>query len=141
MKKELSIDVGLRIQKERLEQVWKPILKDSVYKRLVEIVTKDNSKAKTGLDVCRGSNIDYIVSMLYQKTTWEYSLITNTIWASFDHGTVKAITYDEAKEIAIEKIKRKLNDVNTVLSENNSTFSSIISMDFSQIELKEVTEK
>jgi hypothetical protein len=93
---------------------------------------------KKELSLANGEVLTTIIPKSFKKKTWEYSLTTATIWASFDYGTVEAMTYDEAKEIAIAEIKKKLNDVNTVLSENNSTFSSVISMDFTQIELKEV---
>ena len=44
---------------------------------------------------------------------YEYSVSTNTIWASFDYGEVEAQDIEQAKKLAIEKLRydfKKAND-------------------------------
>jgi len=44
---------------------------------------------------------------------YNYSVSTNTIWTSFDYGTVEADNIIDAKKLAIEKLKynfQKAND-------------------------------
>lgn len=44
---------------------------------------------------------------------YQYSVSTNTIWTSFDFGEVEADNYEDARTLAIEKLKadfRKAND-------------------------------
>lgn len=69
---------------------------------------------------------------------WEYSLTTNTIWASFDHGTVTAKTSEEARELAIQQIKYDLQKTNEVLRSADITKGFFVDMDFTQLEVKEI---
>jgi hypothetical protein len=71
------------------------------------------------------------------KRLWNYSLTTNTIWLSFDHGQVEAISYDEAVRLATEKLKQDLQKANTVLQSCDPTIEFFIDMDFSQLEVIE----
>lgn len=72
---------------------------------------------------------------------WEYSLTTNTIWASFDHGTVTAKTIEEARELAIQQIKYDLQKVNDALASSDNTQGFFVDMDLdkNQLEIKEVS--
>lgn len=81
-----------------------------------------------------------IVEVEAVNKKWEYSLTTNTIWTSFDHGHVRAKTIDEARELAINKIKYDLDKVNDVLKQADVTRGFRVDMDFTQLELKEVDE-
>lgn len=81
-----------------------------------------------------------IVEVVPVNKKWEYSLTTNTIWVSFDHGTVRAKTIEEARELAINKIKYDLDKVNDVLKQADVTRGFRVDMDFTQLELKEVNE-
>ena len=81
-----------------------------------------------------------IVEVEAVNKKWEYSLTTNTIWTSFDHGTVRAKTKEEARELAINKIKYDLDKVNDVLKQADVTRGFSVDMDFTQLELKEVDE-
>ncbi len=47
---------------------------------------------------------------------WDYSVSTNTIWTSFDFGTVEAETYDEALEKAKEELKKDFQRANDALA-------------------------
>ncbi len=50
-----SVKDGIEIQTEQLKD-WKKVLQPKVYKSLVKFATEDNSKAKTGYDICRGTD-------------------------------------------------------------------------------------
>jgi len=67
--------------------------------------------------------------------TWQYMLTTNTIWASFDFGTVEADTREEAEVKAKEEVKYNLDKCNEVLSASENTKGFTISVDLEQIEL------
>jgi hypothetical protein len=56
MEKQFEVQQGLDIQAKQLEQ-WKSILKDEVYEALYEYATRNNSEAKTGWDIRRGSDL------------------------------------------------------------------------------------
>lgn len=60
MKNHLSVEDGIRIQSEQLQD-WKSILKDEVYEALHEYALRDNDKAETGYDICRGSSLSCYV--------------------------------------------------------------------------------
>jgi DNA-directed RNA polymerase subunit RPC12/RpoP len=47
---------------------------------------------------------------------YSYSISTNTIWTSFDYGTVYATSFEEARELALEKLKYDFEKVNHVLA-------------------------
>jgi hypothetical protein len=57
MNQELSIEEGIQIQNEHLQE-WKIILKENVYEELVKWATSTNGEAKTGYDIRRGSKLD-----------------------------------------------------------------------------------
>lgn len=71
------------------------------------------------------------------KKLWNYSLTTNTLWLSFDHGQVEATSYDEAIEMATAKLKQDLQKTNSVLQSCDPTLDFFIDMDFSQLEVIE----
>ena len=57
MEKQFTVEQGLEIQAKQLAE-WKSILKDEVYEALHEYATRNNGEAKTGYNICRGSNLD-----------------------------------------------------------------------------------
>jgi len=79
-----------------------------------------------------------IVEVEAVNKKWEYSLTTNTIWTSFDHGTVTAKTSEEARELAIQQIKYDLQKTNEVLRSADITKGFFVDMDFTQLEVKEI---
>ena len=56
-----TVEEGLKIQAEHLTQ-WKTILISEVYEALEEYTKRNNNKAKTGYDVCRGSDLDFYIN-------------------------------------------------------------------------------
>ncbi len=71
------------------------------------------------------------------KKLWNYSLTTNTMWLSFDHGQVEATSHNEAVRLATEKLKQDLQKANSVLQSCDPTIDFFIDMDFSQLEVIE----
>ena len=67
--------------------------------------------------------------------TWQYMVTTNTIWASFDFGTVEADTREEAKEKAEKEIKNNLDKCNKALDSNEDTKGFTVSIDLGQMEI------
>jgi hypothetical protein len=56
-----TVEEGINIQTEHLTQ-WKTILILEVYEALEEYAKRKNNKAKTGYDVCRGSDLDFYIN-------------------------------------------------------------------------------
>jgi hypothetical protein len=71
------------------------------------------------------------------KKIWNYSLTTNTIWLSFDHGQVEATSYHEAVRLAIEKLKYDLDKINVALKNCDTTRNFSVYLNFSQLEVTE----
>lgn len=61
-----SVKDGIEIQTEQLKD-WKKVLQPKVYKSLVKFATKDNSKAKTGYDICRGTDFTNYIENYVDK--------------------------------------------------------------------------
>lgn len=70
---------------------------------------------------------------------WDYSNSTETIWTTFDYGTVEAETEEEAKEKAITEIKNELKKVNEILTKHGyqSDGDRTIEMSFTDIQVTE----
>jgi hypothetical protein len=51
---------GIRIQTQQLKR-WETVLLPHVFKKLQQIVTKDNDEATNGYDVVRGHQMDEII--------------------------------------------------------------------------------
>ena len=68
---------------------------------------------------------------------WGYSLSTEVIRLSFDHGTVQARTYEEAKVLAIADLKKKLAAANSGIELIKGMEGESIDMNFDNIELEE----
>ncbi len=69
-------EAGIAVQKEQLLE-WSLVLKPEHYKKLKEFATKDNHKAKSGLDIKRGVDLDnfmanYAVQLRRALTTEAY---------------------------------------------------------------------
>jgi|688.fasta_scaffold1036149_1 hypothetical protein len=63
-RKVFTVVDGVRIQAEQLSG-WKKILIPEVYIALEEYAKRDNDKAETGYDICRGTSLDsYIVNYM-----------------------------------------------------------------------------
>jgi hypothetical protein len=71
---------------------------------------------------------------------WTYSISTETIWTSFDYGTVKAKNYDEALEKAKEQLRYDFKKANEILASCDPTKGFTIEYDESQIEIKEIVQ-
>lgn len=71
-----SVKDGIEIQTEQLKD-WKKVLQPKVYKSLVKFATKDNSKAKTGYDICRGTDFTNYIENYVDKeiSSSKYELI------------------------------------------------------------------
>lgn len=59
-KNNFTIQNGIDIQTEQLNK-WKALLKPKVYNQVQKLVTKNNDKATTGYDICRGDSITEII--------------------------------------------------------------------------------
>lgn len=70
--------------------------------------------------------------------TYEYSIQSNTIWTSFDNGTVTACAIDEARLKAKQEIEYNFKKANESLSHCNITEGFNISFDENSIVIKEV---
>lgn len=70
---------------------------------------------------------------------WRYSVSTNTLWASFDFGTVSAETLNEARNKAIEKLTYDFSKVNDALSHCDNTQGFTIDFNKDSVELEEVS--
>lgn len=57
---EFSVEDGIKIQRAQLNH-WKSVLKEHVYNELERFATKNNHMAKTGYEICRGSEMDAFV--------------------------------------------------------------------------------
>lgn len=75
------------------------------------------------------------------KKKWDYSVSTNTLWASFDYGQVKAKNYAKALEKAKKKLNNDFDKVNDVLTSADVTKGFSVGFDESQIVLTEVLKK
>lgn len=56
-----TVEEGLKIQAEHLTQ-WETILIPEVYEALEEYAKRKNNEAKTGYDICRGSDLDFYIN-------------------------------------------------------------------------------
>lgn len=56
-----TVEQGIEIQTDQLN-MWKTVLKEEVYLKLVSLAIKDNDKASSGYDVLRGSDLSSIVA-------------------------------------------------------------------------------
>lgn len=68
---------------------------------------------------------------------WNYTVSTNTIWTSFDFGTVEAETQEQARKKAIEKLKYDFSKVNDALRHSDNTNGFEVYFDESQVEVSE----
>jgi len=68
--------------------------------------------------------------------TYNYSVSTSTIWASFDFGEVVAESIDAARELAIAKLKYDFQKVNEVLASADVTQGMSISFNESDVQIK-----
>lgn len=66
------------------------------------------------------------------KPKWDYSVSSNSIWGSFDSGTVEAETYEEALQLAITELNHNFYVVNLALS----NFGHTVEFSESSIELE-----
>lgn len=66
---------------------------------------------------------------------WEYSNSTNTIWTSFDYGTVEADTREEALKKAKKQLEYDLKKANDALAHCDITNRFKIEMNLDQIEI------
>jgi hypothetical protein len=60
-RKAFTVEDGIEIQQQQLSQ-WKTILIAEVYDALEEYAKRNNDKAQSGFDVCRGSDFDFYIN-------------------------------------------------------------------------------
>lgn len=58
---EFTVEEGIVIQSEQLA-LWKRILVPEVYDALEEYATRNNHKAESGIDICRGTSLDSYIN-------------------------------------------------------------------------------
>jgi len=56
MSEKFTVEKGIEIQTEQLNG-WKTVLQPKVYEALVKFATSTNNTAKSGYDVCRGTEL------------------------------------------------------------------------------------
>ena len=66
---------------------------------------------------------------------YRYSVSTNTIWTSFDYGEVEAENIDDARTLAIEKLKNDFKKANDVFDHCDITKGFTINFDEKQVEI------
>jgi hypothetical protein len=66
--------------------------------------------------------------------SWNYKITSETIWTSFDYGTVEADTLGEAIQKARNEVQSNLDKLNAALKFED-TAGIIVEMDLSQIEV------
>lgn len=64
---------------------------------------------------------------------YNYSVSTNTLWASFDFGHVEADSIEEARDKAIEKLEYDFSKANTVLDQADITKGFTIEFDINSV--------
>ncbi len=70
--------------------------------------------------------------------TYQYSVSTNTLWTSFDYGTVVAESKEEARKKAIEQLKSDFKKVNDALKHCDNTIDFSIHFDESQVQIEKI---
>lgn len=63
---ELTIEAGIAIQSQQLAR-WASVLNAEAFAALFIAATKDNHKARTGYDICRGDSLTGIIYQLQQR--------------------------------------------------------------------------
>ncbi|GAG30142.1 unnamed protein product [marine sediment metagenome] len=69
--------------------------------------------------------------------TYNYSIPTPCVWASFDYGTVEAETIEQAREKALKELKYNFQKVNEVLQSADVTSGFCIEFEKDSIEITE----
>lgn len=69
---------------------------------------------------------------------YSYSVSTETIWSSIDCGNVFAESLEEAREKAVREVEYNLEKINDVLAQSENTKGFTISIDLTQLTVKEV---
>lgn len=67
---------------------------------------------------------------------YNYTISTNSIWTSFDHGTVQATNINEALNKATKELKESFDKVNQVLMHCDNTIGFTLDFDPDNIEIK-----
>ena len=67
---------------------------------------------------------------------FEYSCSTNTIWTSFDFGTVMAVDSQRARQLAKAEIEESLEKVRLALEHCDNTAGMTIEMNLDNLEVK-----
>ena len=71
--------------------------------------------------------------------TYLYSVSTNTLWTSFDYGEVEACSVEQARKLAIEKLKYDFKKANDSLSHCDNTIG--FSVDFNEDDVSVIEKK
>ena len=69
--------------------------------------------------------------------SYNYSVSTNTIWTSFDFGEVEAENIEDAKNLAIEKLKYDFKKANDAFEHCDITKGFSIIFDDTQVQITE----
>lgn len=64
--------------------------------------------------------------------TYRYTVSTNSIWTSFDYGSVDAESIEEARRLAIQELKSNFEKANDALRRCDSTRDLDFSISFSE---------
>lgn len=49
------------------------------------------------------------------KHLYGFTISTNTLWTSFDHGEVEAVDFEQANKLAIAELKKRFGEVNKII--------------------------
>jgi len=69
---------------------------------------------------------------------WQYTVSTNTIWASFDYGEVEAETQEEALKLAKAELRQNFDKANTSFNNDRTgnTLGFRIEFDEDQVQIE-----
>lgn len=73
--------------------------------------------------------------------TYNYSVSTPTIWASFDYGQVEATSIEQAREKSLSKLKYDFDKVNQVLESADVTKGFVIEFNEKDVQITEDKEE
>ena len=97
-----------------------------------------DEKSWIGEYFCNGCSDDQIritKRFICILAEYEYSVSTNTIWTSFDHGIVLATTHEDAVEKAAKKLEEDFEKVNAALKHLDNTNSMCVDFAKDQIQV------
>jgi hypothetical protein len=73
---DFTVEQGIRVQQAHLNE-WKTILYPEAYAALEEYATRDNGKALSGQDICRGTSLSSFVQQYAINISYNYKTSLN----------------------------------------------------------------